>query len=88
MSDDFGFNKNRVYRSLLSAHFTLSSLFASIDFFVERGTQDSVSDLTKDVEILEEDVSKLKEDILSLLKNMVGEEESPLVEITENGLKM
>jgi hypothetical protein len=88
MPDPLDFDKTKVYRSLLSTHFTLSSLFASLDFFVEKGTQESVTDLTNDVETLESDLAKLKDNILSMIKSMAGEEDSPLVEMTDNGLKI
>jgi len=86
MADEF--IKTKFYRKILTTSLSLSGLFASVDFFLEEGTKQSLQDVVDDIDSLENSVEDLKENILDILKTIAGEEIEETGEITDQGIKL
>jgi len=86
MADEF--IKTKFYRKILTTSLSLSGLFASVDFFLEEGTKQSLQDVVDDIDSLEKAVEDLKENILDILKTIAGEEIEETGEITDQGIKL
>ena len=78
----------RLYRRILTVHFSISSLYASLESLLEDDDTESLKTLSDDIDFLESSVNNLKSDLLLLLQKMAGETNDVSGEKTENGIKL
>ena len=86
--DDF-MNIQKVYRQLLSTHLSLSSLYATMDFFIDQGTQESLDDIVRDVQSLDNAVSDVKTAILGMIKAIDNDNDTGIQgKQTDDGIRI
>jgi len=78
----------RLYRRILTVHFSISSLYASLESLLEDDDTESLKTLSDDIDFLESSVNNLKSDLLLLLQKMAGETNDVSGEKTKNGIKL